>query len=120
MRRERLRRKERFPVLLRITNRILFFFASASFAFALLYVVGNFRQFLDSNQQLILFCCSIVSCALIIISVFALIQYTLFWVLSGALPRMRYYFVYLLLIAYSVSAAVLARLVLFAAGEAFY
>ena len=111
----------RFPISIRIINRILLFFTSSTLAFALLYVVGNFQHFLDSNQKTILFCCSITASVLIIISIFAFIQYTLFWILNNTLPRIKYYLFYLLLIIYSVSIAVLAHGVLFiAAGKILY
>jgi len=64
----------RRPLFFRLTNRATLFFLLLSASLLLFFVTGNYQQFLDSDQHIILVCCTVSEISLFIFSFFSFIE----------------------------------------------
>ena len=103
------RKKTQFPVLLRITNRIVLFFFLSTLAFFLLYISGNIQQFMDSSLLTILNLCFLTSAMLFITSFFAILQYIAFSLTNNTRIYARYFFIYLVFTFFGILGIILSR-----------
>ncbi|MBM7022288.1 hypothetical protein [Treponema sp. Marseille-Q4523] len=80
------------PVLYRLVMRTVLFFALFLFSLLVFYAIGNYQNFLDENQYVILSAASLASIVLFVFSVWGF-AVSLFYALKKDSPRRALYIV---------------------------
>ena len=70
--------EHRRPLLFRLTNRMTLFLTLLLSSLILFYITGNYQQFLDADQHLILLLCTYTAAALALFSFFSFIEAVVF------------------------------------------
>ncbi len=73
----------RRPLLFRLTNRVTIFLTLLSGSLILFYITGNYQQFLDSDQHLILSCCAVSGIGLSLFSFFSFAESVYYLLVTG-------------------------------------
>lgn len=102
-----------FPLLYRVTNRLILFLFLQSWALCIFYLVGNWQGFLDLTLQVILLLHSLCAICLFFASLWAILQYVLFMKLNRFKIRATYIAVYTFLCLYSIVATFFSQLINF-------
>ncbi len=91
-----LTEKEYTSSLFSLTQRSVIFLALMLFALVLLYVSGNFQQFLDTTQKFILILCAITAILQVLISIAGTIESFILFFISKQKRYWIYFALYLL------------------------
>ena len=92
MRSEKIEKGDSKPVLYRFVSRTVLFFTLFLFSLLVFYAIGNYQNFLDENQYVILSAASFASIVLFVFSVWGF-AVSLFYALKKDSPRRALYIV---------------------------
>jgi hypothetical protein len=85
------------PVLFRVTNRLIYFLFSFSLVIYIFYIAGNYQQFLDKTQKLILTVLSYTSIILIWFCICAIAEVFVYSFKLKTTYFMRFIIIYVLI-----------------------
>jgi len=85
------------PALFRVTNRLVYFLFSFSVVIYIFYIAGNYQQFLDNTQKLILTVLAYTSIILIFFCICALVEAFVYSFKLKTTYFIRFIFMYVLI-----------------------
>lgn len=97
------------PMFLRLTRRAVVFFFCMLVSLIVLFVVGNFQHFVDSNQRLLLFFCTIDAIMLLFFSAFAFVESIVCIFIEGRIRYAFYALFFLIPFVFALIFALLSR-----------
>ena len=98
--------------LLKLTGCFSLFFVFLFLSFFLLYLFGNFQNFTDESQNLIVYLCSIISLVSFLFSIAGILESVIFFIITK-LKRMWIYFtLFFLLLLLSSADYIILRIII--------
>ncbi len=98
----KIERKKRTSILYNLTSRTVLFVFLLTFASSILFLSGNFQNFLDGTQRYLLRWCSIGCVLLVILDLACIVMSVIMFFATLSAKYWGYFFLQLLVLAFAV------------------
>ena len=105
------------PLLFRLTKRVTLFLFLLLSAILIVYITGNFQEFLDSTQKTVLLYAVLSAIALFFFSIISIIETIIFTIALKRVSLIFYLLPFFFCILYAIIAITLASTILFISDD---